>query len=109
MATRKQTSKAEEPQAPKDEEQAQEPQATEEEEQGQDEDSPSGETPTEGSQNTETARKDSGKMVPVNSLKRYDYVQPDTGIRIRGYEKEVKVLDDVWVEHQVGAGILEYA
>lgn len=109
MATRKQTSKAEESQAPKDEEKAQEPQATEEEDQGQDEDSPSGETPTEGSQNTETARKDSGKMVPVNSLKRYDYVQPDTGIRIRGYEKEVKVLDDVWVEHQVGAGILEYA
>lgn len=50
--------------------------------------------------------KSSSQMVMVKNLRRLDYVQPSTQIRIHGYSKTL-LLDDVWLQMQCEAKLLE--
>lgn len=50
--------------------------------------------------------KPDNQMVMVRNLRRLDYVQPSTQVRIHGYSKTL-LLDDVWLQMQCEAKLLE--
>lgn len=105
MAARKTTAtKSAEPKAPEEEAKSPDPEPTDEVQAPEEEEAKSPDpTPTDESQEEGDSQLN---MVKVRNLRHLDYVQPSTGIRIHGGSEKL-LLDDVWLELQCDARLLE--